>query len=160
VDSITRMVRAFNLAIRGPGAGRTLSGGVAAGALTPSRRFFGAARAVENDGSLTVVASCLVNTESRQDDLVYEELKGTGNSEIVLDRKLAERRIFPAINLPRTGTRREELILDPARLDAVQKVRRVFATAENFYQATERLVQRIEATKDNDAFLAGLPGAR
>ncbi len=160
VDSITRLVRAFNLAIRGPAAGRTLSGGVAAGALTPSRRFFGAARAVENDGSLTVIASCLINTESRQDDLVYEELKGTGNSEIVLDRKLAERRIFPAINLPRTGTRREELILDPNRLDAVQKVRRVFATAENFYQATEKLVQRIEATKDNDAFLAGLPGAR
>ena len=160
VDSITRLVRAFNLAIRGPAAGRTLSGGVAAGALGPSRRFFGAARAVENDGSLTVIASCLINTESRQDDLVYEELKGTGNSEIVLDRKLAERRIFPAINLPRTGTRREELILEPDRLEAVQKVRRVFATAENFYQATEKLVQRIEATKDNDAFLAGLPGAR
>ncbi|MGI8423383.1 MAG: transcription termination factor Rho, partial [Chloroflexota bacterium] len=160
VDSITRMVRAFNLGISGPAAGRTLSGGIAAGALTPSRRFFGAARSVEEGGSLTVIASCLVMTGSRQDDLVYEELKGTGNSEIQLDRKLAERRIFPAINLPGTGTRREELILDPKRLDAVQKVRRVFATAENFYKATERLVERIEATKDNDAFLAGLPGGR
>ena len=160
VDSITRMVRAFNLAVRGPAAGRTLSGGVAAGALAPSRRFFGAARAIEEGGSLTVIASCLVMTGSRQDDLVYEELKGTGNSEIQLDRKLAERRIFPAINLPATGTRREELILDPKRLDAVQKVRRVFATAENFYKATERLVERIEATKNNDAFIASLPGMR
>ncbi|HET7767210.1 MAG TPA: transcription termination factor Rho [Chloroflexota bacterium] len=160
VDSITRMVRAFNLAVRGPAAGRTLSGGVAAGALTPSRRFFGAARAIEEGGSLTVIASCLVMTGSRQDDLVYEELKGTGNSEIQLDRKLAERRIFPAINLPGTGTRREELILDPKRLDAVQKVRRVFATAENFYKATERLVERIEATKDNEAFINSLPGMR
>ena len=160
VDSITRMVRAFNLSVRGPAAGRTLSGGMAAGALTPSRRFFGAARAIEEGGSLTVIASCLVMTGSRQDDLVYEELKGTGNSEIQLDRKLAERRIFPAINLPQTGTRREELILDPKRLDAVQKVRRVFATAENFYKATERLVERIEATKDNDAFIASLPGMR
>jgi transcription termination factor Rho len=160
VDSITRLVRAFNLAIRGPGAGRTLSGGVAAGALTPTRRFFGAARAIEEGGSLTVIASCLVHTESRQDDLVYEELKGTGNSEIVLDRKRAERRIFPAINRPATGTRREELILDPKRLDAVQKVRRVFATAGNYFQATEKLVQRIEATADNDAFIASLPGFR
>src|SRR5204863_467119 len=119
--------------------GRTLSGGMAAGAIAPSRRFFGAARATEGGASLTVVASCLINTGSRQDDLVYEELKGTGNSEIVLDRKLAERRIFPAINLPATGTRREELLLPPDRLDQVRKVRQVFAGAENPFQAMNRL---------------------
>jgi transcription termination factor Rho len=160
VDSITRLVRAHNLAVRGPAAGRTLSGGVAAGALAPSRRFFGAARATEEGPSLTVVASCLVETGSRQDDLVYEELKGTGNSEIRLDRRLAERRIFPAINLPATGTRREELLLTPERHTAVTKMRRVFSSAENLAQATQRLVERIEATADNDAFLAALPGVR
>ena len=160
VDSITRLVRAYNLGISSRNAGRTLSGGVAAGAIAPSRRFFGAARATEEGPSLTVIASCLVNTGSRQDDLVYEELKGTGNSEIVLDRKLAERRIFPALNLPATGTRREELLLPPERLDAVKKVRRVFATADNPFQAMQRLVERLEATPNNDAFLAGLPGVR
>ena len=160
VDSITRLVRAYNLSVRGPASGRTLSGGVTAGALAPTRRFFGAARATQEGPSLTVIASCLVNTGSRQDDLVYEELKGTGNSEINLDRKLAEKRLFPAINLPTTGTRREELLLEGERLDAIQKVRRVFATAENFYGATERLIQRIEASKDNDEFMARLPGAR
>jgi transcription termination factor Rho len=160
VDSMTRMVRAHNLAVRGPAAGRTLSGGVAAGALIPSRRFFGAARATEEGPSLTVIGSCLVDTGSRQDDLVYEELKGTGNSEITLDRRLAERRIFPAINLPATGTRREELLMDEDRMEAVRKVRRVFASAENVNRATERLIERIEASKDNAAFLAALPGGR
>jgi transcription termination factor Rho len=160
IDSITRLVRAHNLAIRGPAAGRTLSGGIAAGALGPSRRFFGAARATTEGPSLTVVASCLVDTGSRQDDLVYEELKGTGNSEIALDRRLAEKRIFPAINLPATGTRREELLLPPERLEAVRKVRRVFATAESPDRAMSRLLERIEATPTNDAFLASLPGGR
>ncbi|CAA9298312.1 MAG: Transcription termination factor Rho [uncultured Chloroflexi bacterium] len=160
VDSMTRLVRAHNLAVRGPQAGRTLSGGMAAGALIPSRRFFGAARATSEGQSLTVVASCLVDTGSRQDDLVYEELKGTGNSEITLDRKLAERRLFPAINLPATGTRREELLLPPDRLEAVRKVRAVFATAENPTRAMERLIERLNATEDNDAFLATLPGGR
>jgi transcription termination factor Rho len=160
IDSITRLVRAFNLSLKGPAAGRTLSGGMAAGALGPSRRFFGAARATVEGPSLTVVASCLVDTGSRQDDLVYEELKGTGNSEIVLDRKLSERRLFPAINLPATGTRREELLLPADRLEAIRKVRRVFASAENVYQATQRLIDRIEATPNNEAFLDSLPGAR
>jgi transcription termination factor Rho len=160
VDSITRLVRAHNLGISGRAAGRTLSGGVAAGALGPSRRFFGAARATAEGPSLTVVASCLVDTGSRQDDLVYEELKGTGNSEICLDRRLAEKRIFPAINLPATGTRREELLLAPDRLEAVRKVRRVFATADSPDRATSRLIERITATPDNDAFLASLPGGR
>ncbi|MGH2350956.1 MAG: transcription termination factor Rho [Chloroflexota bacterium] len=160
VDSMTRLVRAHNLSLSGPAAGRTLSGGMAAGAIAPSRRFFGAARATEEGGSLTVVASCLVDTGSRQDDLVYEELKGTGNSEIVLDRKLAERRIFPAINVGATGTRREELLLDHSRLEAVRRVRRVFASAENLAQAMTRLLERLDATPNNDAFLASLPGTR
>ncbi|HEV2121431.1 MAG TPA: transcription termination factor Rho [Chloroflexota bacterium] len=160
IDSITRLVRAYNLSLKGPAAGRTLSGGMAAGAIGPSRRFFGAARATQEGPSLTVIASCLVDTGSRQDDLVYEELKGTGNSEIVLDRKLSERRLFPAINLPATGTRREELLLPTERLETIRKVRRVFASAENIYQATQRLIDRIEATTDNEAFLNSLPGVR
>jgi transcription termination factor Rho len=160
VDSITRLVRAHNLSVTGPAAGRTLSGGISAGAIGPSRRFFGAARATAEGPSLTVVASCLVDTGSRQDDLVYEELKGTGNSEIALDRRLAERRIFPAINLPGTGTRREELLLDPQRLEAVRKVRRVFASAESPERAMTRLLERIQATPDNEAFIASLPGVR
>lgn len=160
VDSITRLVRAHNLGLSGPAAGRTLSGGMAAGAIGPSRRFFGAARATEEGPSLTVIASCLVDTGSRQDDLVYEELKGTGNSEITLDRKLSERRIFPAINLPATGTRREELLLSPERLEAVRKVRRVFAGAENPAQALTRLLERMAATPDNETFINTLPGAR
>ena len=160
VDSMTRLVRAHNMGVRGPAAGRTMSGGMTAGALQPSRRFFGSARSTEEGPSLTVIASCLVDTGSRQDDLVYEELKGTGNSEIALDRKLAERRIFPAINLPMTGTRREELLLSPERLEAVRKVRRVFSSAENLSQATQKLVERIEGSPSNEEFLARLPGGR
>jgi transcription termination factor Rho len=160
IDSITRLVRAYNVSLSGRAAGRTLSGGVVAGAITPSRRFFGAARACAEGGSLTVIASCLVDTGSRQDDLVYEELKGTGNSEITLDRRLAERRLFPALNVAATGTRREELLMDHARLEAIRRVRRVFAGADNPTQAMTRLLERIEATPDNDAFLASLPGSR
>jgi transcription termination factor Rho len=160
IDSITRLVRAYNVSLSGRAAGRTLSGGVVAGAITPSRRFFGAARACAEGGSLTVIASCLVDTGSRQDDLVYEELKGTGNSEITLDRRLAERRLFPALNVAATGTRREELLIDHSRLDAIRRVRRVFAGADNPTQAMTRLLERIEATPDNDAFLASLPGSR
>ena len=139
IDSITRLVRAYNVSLSGRAAGRTLSGGVVAGAITPSRRFFGAARACAEGGSLTVIASCLVDTGSRQDDLVYEELKGTGNSEITLDRRLAERRLFPALNVATTGTRREELLMDHARLEAIRRVRRVFAGADNPTQAMTRL---------------------
>ncbi len=160
VDSLTRLVRAYNLALSGRAAGRTLSGGMAAGAIAPSRRFFGAARETEEGGSLTVIASCLVDTGSRQDDLIYQELKGTGNSEITLDRRLAERRLFPALNVGATGTRREELLLPPERLEAIRRVRRVFASAENPVQAMQRLLERIEATPSNDAFLASLPGPR
>jgi transcription termination factor Rho len=160
VDSITRLVRAYNLSLSGRAAGRTLSGGVVSGAITPSRRFFGAARSCAEGGSLTVIASCLVDTGSRQDDLVYEELKGTGNSEIVLDRRLAERRLFPALNVGATGTRREELLMDVSRLEAIRRVRRVFAGADKPAQAMTRLLERVEATPDNDAFLASLPGSR
>ena len=110
LDSITRLARAYNLAV--PPSGRTLSGGIDPVALYPPKRFFGAARNIEGGGSLTIVATCLVDTGSRMDDVIYEEFKGTGNMELHLDRKLAERRIYPAIDIQRSGTRREELLLD------------------------------------------------
>ena len=119
LDWITRLTRAYNLAV--PPSGRTLSGGIDPVALYPPKRFFGAARNIEEGGSLTIIATCLVDTGSRMDDVIYEEFKGTGNMELHLDRKLAERRIFPAIDMQRSGTRREELLLDdqhaPAGLD-------------------------------------------
>ena len=114
LDSITRLSRAYNLAL--PPSGRTLTGGIDPIALYPPKRFFGAARKIEEGGSLTIIATCLVDTGSRMDDVIYEEFKGTGNSELILDRKLAEKRIFPAIDVQRSGTRREELLLEePAR---------------------------------------------
>ena len=109
LDCITRLARAYNLAV--PPSGRTLSGGIDPAALYPPKRFFGAARNIEEGGSLTIVATCLVDTGSRMDDVIYEEFKGTGNMELHLDRKLAERRIFPAIDIERSSTRREELLL-------------------------------------------------
>jgi len=127
MDSLTRLARAVNL--NTPGGGRTLSGGMDASALQPVRRFFGAARATEEAGSLTILATCLVDTGSRLDDMVYEEFKGTGNMEVHLDRKLAEKRLFPAINIKRTGTRREELLLEPQTLDQVRNLRRKLASA-------------------------------
>lgn len=158
IDSITRLVRAHNLATTGRNAGRTLSGGVSAGALAPSRRFFGAARATEEGPSLTVVASCLVGTESRQDDVVYEELKGTGNSEVVLSRRLAERRTFPAIDIRATGTRREELLMAPERLDAVHRARRAIAAYGDGADAMGRLLEVIQDTASEDDLLRRLGG--
>ena len=113
LDSITRLARAYNLAV--PPSGRTLSGGIDPVALYPPKRFFGAARNIEGGGSLTIIATCLVDTGSRMDDVIYEEFKGTGNMELHLDRKLAERRIYPSIDIQRSGTRREELLLDDRR---------------------------------------------
>ena len=158
IDSITRLVRAHNLASTGRDAGRTLSGGVAAGALAPSRRFFGAARATEEGPSLTVIASCLVGTESRQDDVVYEELKGTGNSEIVLSRRLAERRVFPAIDVRATGTRREELLMPRERLEAVHRARRAIAAFGDGPDAMARLVEAIHEASSEDDLLRRLAG--
>ena len=125
IDSLTRLARAYNL--KSPGGGRTLSGGMDAQALQPVRKFFGAARLTEEAGSLTILATCLVDTGSRLDDLVYEEFKGTGNMEVHLDRRLSELRLFPAINIDKSGTRREELLLDPETLEQVHALRRKLA---------------------------------
>jgi len=125
MDSITRLARAYNLAL--PPSGRTLSGGIDPIALYPPKRFFGAARNIEEGGSLTVIATCLVDTGSRMDDVIYEEFKGTGNSELILDRKLAEKRIFPAIDVQRSGTRREELLLEEPVLKMVWTMRRMLS---------------------------------
>jgi transcription termination factor Rho len=126
MDSLTRLARAYNLGLKG-GSGRTMSGGIDAEAIQPVRRAFGAARATEEGGSLTILATTLVDTGSRLDDLVYEEFKGTGNMEVHLDRKLAEKRLFPAVNIDRSGTRREELLLDATTLARVTTIRRKLA---------------------------------
>ena len=125
LDSITRLARAYNLAL--PPSGRTLSGGIDPIALYPPKRFFGAARNIEEGGSLTIIGTCLVDTGSRMDDVIYEEFKGTGNSELILDRKLAEKRIFPAIDVQRSGTRREELLLEEGTLRMVWTMRRMLS---------------------------------
>ncbi len=157
LDSITRLTRAYNLAVSP--SGRTLSGGLDPAAITPPRRFIGAARNVEEGGSLTIIATVLIDTNSRMDDVIYEEFKGTGNSEITLDRKLSERRVFPAIDIARTSTRREELLLDEQTLRAVVVMRRLFATlAEqgDSVEATERLITQLGKSASNEEFLASL----
>ncbi|MCL4508870.1 MAG: transcription termination factor Rho [Chloroflexi bacterium] len=154
LDSITRLARAYNLAA--PGDSRSLSGGMATSALYPPKRFFGAARALQEGGSLTVIATCLVDTNSRLDDVVYEELKGTGNMELVLDRRLAEERVFPAIDIVKSSTRREELLLPPNELMAVQRLRRVLAMSPDQTSGTQRVVQQMERTRSNAEFLTNL----
>ena len=158
LDGITRLTRSYNLAM--PSSGRTLSGGIDPAALHPAKRFFGAARNTEEGGSLTIIATCLVDTGSRMDDLIYEEFKGTGNMELHLDRRLAERRIFPAIDIQRSGTRREELLLDEDTLKQVWLLRRMVAMvasdSTNLVEATERIVDRMRKSKTNAEFLANL----
>ena len=158
MDSLTRLSRAYNLAM--PSSGRTLSGGMDPIALYPPKRFFGAARNTEQGGSLTIIATCLVDTGSRIDDLIYEEFKATGNMELHLERKLAERRIFPAIDVPRSGTRREELLLGEDNLRQIYLLRRMIsligANATNSSEPTERLIERLQKTNSNDEFLATL----
>jgi transcription termination factor Rho len=158
LDGITRLTRAYNLAL--PPSGRTLSGGIDSTALHPPKRFFGTARNSEEGGSLTIIATCLVDTGSRMDDLIYEEFKGTGNMELHLDRKLSERRIFPAINITPSGTRREELLLDENTLKQVWLLRRVISMIDsdspNHGEATQRILERLAKTKDNAEFLATL----
>ncbi len=158
LDSITRLTRAYNLAV--PSSGRTLTGGMDPVALYPPKRFFGAARNTEEGGSLTILAACLVETGSRMDDVVYEEFKGTGNMELHLDRKLAERRTFPAIDIQRSGTRREELLLSELALRQVWLLRRmssmIASDSVNSAEATERVIERLSSTKDNEEFLATL----
>jgi len=158
LDGITRLTRAYNLAL--PPSGRTLSGGIDSTALHPPKRFFGTARNIEEGGSLTIIATCLVDTGSRMDDLIYEEFKGTGNMELHLDRKLSERRVFPAINIIPSSTRREELLLDENTLKQVWLLRRVITMIEsdsnNHGEATQRILERMAKTKNNAEFLATL----
>ncbi|MBI2859634.1 MAG: transcription termination factor Rho [Chloroflexi bacterium] len=158
LDGITRLTRAYNLAM--PSSGRTLSGGIDPVALHPPKRFFGAARNTDGEGSLTILATCLVDTGSRMDDLIYEEFKGTGNMELHLDRKLAERRFFPAIDILRSGTRREELLLDETTLKQVWLLRRMVnminQDSPNPSEGVERVIERMARTKTNAEFLAAL----
>ena len=158
LDSLTRLTRAYNLAV--PTSGRTLSGGIDPVALYPPKRFFGAARNAEDGGSLTILAACLVDTGSRMDEVIYEEFKGTGNMEVHLDRKLSEKRVYPAIDIPRSGTRREELLLDEETLKQVWLLRRmvgmITADAMLSSEATEKVLERLAKTKDNNEFLSGL----
>ncbi len=151
LDSITRLARAFNL--RGPGARRTMSGGLDARALEVPRKFFGLARNVENGGSVTVIASALVETGSRMDDHIFEEFKGTGNSEIVLDRSLAEARIFPAINILASGTRKEELLYSPEEMRGLVKLRRRLAGLSP-KDAMDTLIELLERFETNEELLA------
>lgn len=153
LDSITRLARAYNLAV--PPSGRTLSGGVDPVALYPPKRFFGAARNIEGGGSLTIVATCLIDTGSRMDEVIYEEFKGTGNMELHLDRKLAERRIYPAVDIQRSGTRREELLLGDATLKQVWMMRRMVGMLGGV-EGTEAVLQRMAKTPNNAEFLATL----
>jgi transcription termination factor Rho len=158
LDGITRLTRAYNLVM--PPSGRTLSGGIDPAALHPAKRFFGAARNTDEDGSLTIIATCLIDTGSRMDELIYEEFKGTGNMELHLDRRLSERHIFPAIDIQRSGTRREELLLDENTLKQVWLLRRMAAMiasdSVNFTEAVERVLDRLAKTKTNAEFLANL----
>lgn len=151
-DSITRLARAYNLAI--PTSGRTLSGGFDPVALYPSKRFFGAARKIENGGSLTIIGTALVDTGSKMDDLIFEEFKGTGNMELRLERNLAERRIFPAFDVLRSGTRKEELLLDQATLTKVISIRRMFDAMGDNNNATEMIIEQMNKTKNNEDFMA------
>lgn len=150
LDSITRLARAYNLTI--PPTGRTLSGGLDPGALHKPKRFFGAARNIEEGGSLTILATALVETGSRMDDVIYEEFKGTGNMELHLDRKLSERRIFPAIDIHRSGTRREELLLSQEELEAVWYIRKALSSGQTS-EITENLINSLIMTKTNAEFI-------
>ncbi|MBI4199674.1 MAG: transcription termination factor Rho [Chloroflexi bacterium] len=158
LDSITRMTRAYNLAV--PSSGRTLTGGIDPVALYPPKRFFGAARNTEGGGSLTIIAACLIDTGSRMDEVIYEEFKGTGNWELHLDRRLAERRIFPAMDIQRSGTRREELLLDEPTLKQVWLLRRMISMYSSdgvpSIEATEKVLARLVKTRNNAEFLATL----
>jgi transcription termination factor Rho len=158
LDGITRLTRSYNLTM--PPSGRTLSGGVDTAALYPPKRFFGAARNTEEGGSMTILATCLVDTGSRMDELIYEEFKGTGNMEVHLDRRLSERRVFPSIDIQRSSTRREELLLDESTLQKVWLLRRMVSMiaqdSVNFCETTERVIERLRRTKTNAEFLANL----
>jgi len=154
LDSVTRLTRAYNLTV--PPSGRTLSGGMDPAALYPPKHFFGAARNVEEGGSLTIIATCLVDTGSRMDDVIYEEFKGTGNMELILSRKLAERRIFPAFDIERSGTRAEEKLLDAETLAKVYTLRRMIDAMGGGHEAILPIIERLSRTRDNREFLETL----
>ena len=153
LDSITRMGRAYNLTINP--TGRTLSGGLDPGALYGPKRFFGAARNIEHGGSLTIIATALIETGSRMDEVIFEEFKGTGNMEVILDRKLADKRIFPAIDITRSGTRREELLLSEKELDAIWLLRKTFSQLETA-AVTETMLNLLMKTRSNDQFISSI----
>ena len=150
LDSITRLARAYNMEV--PSSGRTLSGGLDPGALHPPKKFFGAARNIEEGGSVTILATALVDTGSRMDDVIYEEFKGTGNMELHLDRQLSERRIFPAIDLNKSGTRREDLLLTPEEYQVMFMLRRAMASG-NVMDVTEEIIDNLSSTKSNADFV-------
>ncbi|MCL2149951.1 MAG: transcription termination factor Rho [Dehalococcoidia bacterium] len=160
LDGITRLTRAYNLAM--PPSGRTLSGGIDPVALHPGKKFFGAARNIDEGGSLTIIATCLVDTGSRMDDLIYEEFKGTGNMELHLDRRIAERGIYPAVDITRSSTRRDDLLMNEATSKQVRLLRRMVAMMSadtpsgNTAEITERLLEYLRKTRTNTEFLANL----
>jgi transcription termination factor Rho len=155
LDSITRLARAYNTVI--PSSGKVLTGGVDANALHRPKRFFGAARNVEEGGSLTIIATALVETGSRMDDVIYEEFKGTGNMEIHLDRRIAEKRIFPAININRSGTRREDLLMKPDALQKMWILRKILHPMDEL-AAMEFLFDKLKDTKTNEEFFTSMKG--
>jgi transcription termination factor Rho len=149
LDSITRLARAYNTVV--PASGKVLTGGVDANALQRPKRFFGAARNIEEGGSLTIIATALIDTGSKMDDVIYEEFKGTGNMEIHLDRRLSEKRIYPSININRSGTRREELLLPPDELQKTWILRKLLHQMDEL-EASEFLLEKLRATKNNAEF--------
>lgn len=153
LDSLTRLARAYNITI--PPTGRTLSGGIDPGALHSPKRFFGSARNIEHGGSLTIIATALIDTGSRMDDVIFEEFKGTGNMEIHLDRKLSEKRIFPAIDLAKSGTRKEELLLTPSELEGTWGIRKMLSNADNA-ESMENIINMIVKTSSNKEFIEQL----
>ena len=153
LDSITRLARAYNQTV--PASGKILSGGVDSNALHKPKRFFGAARNIENGGSLTIIASALIETGSRMDEVIFEEFKGTGNSEIVLDRRMADRRLYPAINIKKSGTRREDLLLDKDEAARIWILRNAINGLEDL-EMTEFLIDKMRKTKNNEAFLRSM----
>ncbi|MES9814336.1 MAG: transcription termination factor Rho [Candidatus Thiodiazotropha sp.] len=155
LDSITRLARAYNTVV--PSSGKVLTGGVDANALHRPKRFFGAARNVEEGGSLTILATALVDTGSRMDDVIYEEFKGTGNMEVHLDRRIAEKRIFPAININRSGTRREELLMKPDELQKMRILRKILHPMDEL-AAMEFLYEKLKVSKTNDEFFEAMKG--
>ncbi len=155
LDSITRLARAYNQTV--PTSGKILSGGVDSNALHKPKRFFGAARNIEGGGSLTIVATALVDTGSRMDEVIFEEFKGTGNMEIHLDRKLSDRRLFPAISIKKSGTRKEELLLMEEEMNKLWVLRKVLNPMED-QEISELLIDKMRKTKNNDAFLKSMNG--